>query len=239
VAALRKIIRSLLKPRGDRRWDILIRATGAIALIGIPIVLYFPQAMPLVWLAIASVPANSPLSPLTPVAFEPLIMEAAKYAAPIAVTCVALSVYMYMEYLNFHLYRWVLNRERLKGLRQKSAVRKSVGYFARAPFVTIVVFAFTPLPFWVARILCIYDGYSVPRFMFATTLGRLPRIYLYAWLGAALSLPTVLLASTAVGATLIVVAWRLYRRRPLLHDSLLDGSDTKPERSEELGEARS
>ena len=223
--------RVLLRPRGDRRWDMLVRGAGIVALIGVPIAYSAPGSAPLVWFALVSVPANSPLSPILPTAFEPVIMEAAKYASTLSVAVVGTAVYMLMEYLNYHLYAWVLTRDRFVALREKKWVRRSVGSFARAPFGTVFVFAFTPLPFWVARILSIYRGYSVPRFMSACALGRFPRILLYAELGAALVVPSVLLALVAVGTGGLVVAWKVVGGKAILEDTVLD---TEIEPSQEI-----
>lgn len=218
----KRFSRFMTKPRGDRRWDLLVRATGLVALLGIPVVVFFPQATPLVWFAVAAIPANSPLSPITPVAFEPLIMEAAKHSAAIEVTLVGLGAYMYMEYLNFHLYKWVLERRRLQRFKEHKWVKRALRGFSRAPAVVILVFAFTPLPFWTVRILAIYRKYSVARFMAATAVGRLPRIFIYAWLGERLMVPSVLLVAAAVGATAVVVAIKLAKRQALIHDEVLD-----------------
>ncbi len=205
----------MVRRRGDRRWELLLRSTGVAALAGIPIVLLVPEATPLVWLVLFGIPANGPLSPVMPTAFEPLIMEAAKYNAPLVVGAVATSVYMYMEYLNFHLYRWVILRDRLAKYRNKGWVQRAVTAFGRWPFATIVVFAVTPLPFWVARILAILKRYSVPRFMAATAIGRLPRFVLYAWLGDVLHVPTWALLSVIAGGGVAVVAKRAVRGKPV------------------------
>ncbi len=108
----------LTKPRGDRRWDLFLRATGLAALVLIPIPLLFPSTVPLVWLAIVGIPANGPLSPILPTAFDPLIIEIGKYAPAFTVTCVATGIYMYTEFLNWHIYVWVLKWERLDGFRE-------------------------------------------------------------------------------------------------------------------------
>ena len=209
----------LLAPRGDRRWDLFIRATALVALLGIPTVVLFPRLVPLVWLAVISIPTNSPFSPLLPTAFEPVIMEAAKYEKALWVTLVALGAYMYMEYLNWHVYTWALDWHRFAALRERRWVRRSVEYFARAPFTTVVVFAFTPLPFWVARLLAILYRYPLGRFLTATAVGRLPRLYLYAWLGELLKVPTVLLVAVIVGGAAVVVAGRLSRGERILDRS--------------------
>jgi uncharacterized membrane protein YdjX (TVP38/TMEM64 family) len=196
-----------LRPRGDRHWDILLRATGVAGVVGIALVLLVPASAVLVWFAVMALPANGPLSPILPAAFEPLIMEAAKYEHPLSVTAVGLAAYMLTEYVNWRLYAWALSRDRLAGVRGKRWVRWGIDRFSRSPFTTTILFAFTPLPFWVARCLAILDRYPVGKFMTATALGRLPRILIYAWLGALLQVPTALLAAVVVGSVLFVVPW--------------------------------
>lgn len=219
---MNRVARFLLRPRGDRRWDLVLRATGIVALAGIPVVYWVPRSVVLVWLAVISLPANSPLSPILPASFEPVIMEAAKFEPALAVTVVALAAYMYTEYLNYHLYAWVLNWQRFSGLRGRRWVRWGVERFARAPYTTIVIFALTPLPFWIARCLSILHRYPLTRFMSATAVGRLPRIFAYAWLGAKLQVPGLVLLGVAVGSAAMVVAWRLARGQAVLSETVLD-----------------
>jgi membrane protein YqaA with SNARE-associated domain len=216
VHVVTRASRFLMKPRGDRRADVFLRAAAAAALLGIPILLLLPQSVTLVWLGVLSLPANTPLSPILPTAFEPLIMEAAKYEGVILVTLVATASYMYMEYVNWRVYAWVLSWDRLAGLRSRRSVRWGIDSFARAPFWSVAIFAFTPLPFWVVRALAILHRYSVRRFMTATLLGRMPRILFYAWFGGLLRVPTPILVAIVVGATAMVVLGRLIRGEPVL-----------------------
>jgi len=208
--------RFLTKPRGDPRADVFLRAAAVVALAGIPIVLLIPRSVTLVWLAVLSLPANSPLAPILPTAFEPLIMEAAKYAPVLPVTLVATAAYMYMEYVNWRVYAWVLSWDRLAGLRSRRSVRWGIESFARRPFWTVVIFAFTPLPFFVVRALAILHHWPVRRFMAATIVGRLPRVLFYAWFGGLLRVPSWILVLIVVGATGAVVAGRLLRGEPVL-----------------------
>jgi membrane protein YqaA with SNARE-associated domain len=196
---------------------VFARATAGTALLGIPIAVLVPGSIPLVWLAVVSLPANSPLSPIVPTAFEPLIMEAAKHQSVWAVSLVATGMYLYSEYINWHVYAWVLSWSRLRGLQDRRSVRWGLEHFARAPFTTTVVFAITPLPFWVVRSLAVLNRFSLPRFLAATAVGRLPRFVFYAWLGDVLQVPTVLLLAVIVGTSAIVIAGRLARRQPLLN----------------------
>jgi hypothetical protein len=218
----------LTKPRGDRKWDLFLRAGAIVALIGIPVAAFIPGTVPLVWLAVVAIPANSPLSPILPTAFEPLIMEAAKYSGVLPVTLTALGAYLYMEYLNWHVYAWVLNWEKFSGLRDHRWVRWGVEHFSRAPATTILIFAVTPLPFWIVRSLGILHRYPIRRFMGLTAVGRFPRLFLYAWVGATIHVPTVILLSVALGTGAAIVAWRLFRGQRILQDTVLDTANDAP-----------
>ncbi len=215
-------LRVFTRRLGNRRWDLFLRATGAAGLAGILIIRLLPDSAPLVWLGVLGIPANSPLSPLFPTAFEPLIMDAADHAGVWSVTLVSTAIYMYTEYLNWHLYAWVLNWERFRSASQGRWVKLGTEWFARAPFITVVVFAFTPLPFWAARSLAILHRYPLRRFMAGTAVGRLPRFLIYAWFGSMLALPTAVLLGLIFGTALIVIAARLARHRPLLAETVLD-----------------
>jgi hypothetical protein len=208
--------RQLVRPRGDRRWDVFLRATGVAALLGIPVLLLVPGSVTLVWLALVSLPTNSPLSPILPTFFEPLIMEAAKWSPAWAVTLVGTAGYMYMEYINWHVYAWVLNWNRLAAFRARPSVRWGVAVFGRSPFWMVVVFAFTPLPFWVGRALAILNHYPLRRFLFATVVGRVPRWFLYAWFGERVSVPVWILVAMMVVPAAIIIGGRLLRGEALL-----------------------
>lgn len=229
-AAVEGLFRFLLKRRGDRRWDLLVRATGAVALAGMPVVLLFPQWAPLVWFALLAVPANGPLSPILPAAFEPLIMEAVKYQAALWVTLVALGIYLYTEYLNWHLYAWVLSWARFSRLPRDRWVRWGLEHFGQAPFRTVVIFAVTPLPFWIVRAVAILHRYPVTRFLLATAVGRLPRYAAYAWLGDAFRVPTLWLLGVVLGTGALAVLSRWARGRRVVAEPVLDPGGAPSER---------
>jgi len=211
--AMRNAWAFLVRPRGTRVSTIVLRSTGSVALLGIPVTIAFPRLVPLVWLAILSLPASGPLGPIMPAALEPIVMEAAKYEKPIWVTLVALTTYVYMEFLNWHIYRWVLDREVLSRFRDHRRVRAAVRYFSRYPFLTTMVAAATPFPCWVIRVLAVLHQYPLRPYLIATAIGRFPRIYLYAWLGGFLRIPTAVLLAVVVGSTAVVLVHRLVRRR--------------------------
>ncbi len=219
-----KFWHALTRPRGDYRWDLFLRATGLAGAIGIPIATLFPQAVPLVWLAIVGVPANGPLSPILPTLFDPLIIEVGKHAPPLPVTLVALTVYMYMEFVNWHIYKWVLTRDRLATVRKTRLVRWGVDRFSRFPATTVVFFAVTPLPFWVVRCLAILRPYPIRPFMIATAIGRFPRFFVYASVSSVLFVPTWAIVAVIVGGAAMAIGLRLVRHQPLLADVIVDGA---------------
>lgn len=215
---------AITRQRGDHKWDLFLRASAIAGAVGIPVILLFPNAAPLVWLAIVGVPANGPLSPILPTLFDPMIIEVGKYAPTLSVTLVALGVYMYTEFVNWHIYGWVLTWDRLAAVRRNRVVQWGVDRFGRAPGTTIIFFAVTPLPFWVVRCLAILHQYPLGRFMAATAIGRFPRFFMYAWLGSALSIPTYALVVVIVGGALVAIGTRLFKHQPLLADTVLDGT---------------
>jgi membrane protein YqaA with SNARE-associated domain len=211
--AIGKAWQFLVRPRGSRISDIVLRSMGIVALLGIPLTFAFPRLVPLVWLAVLSLPASGPLGPIMPAALEPIVMEAAKYEKAIWVTLVALSTYVYMEYVNWHIYRWVLDRDVLSRFRDHRRVQAAVRYFSRYPFATTMVAAATPFPCWVIRVLAVLHRYPMRPYLIAIAIGRFPRIYLYAWLGGFLRIPTVVLLAVVVGSTAVVLVHRLVSRR--------------------------
>lgn len=215
-------MRFLTKPRGRKSWSIFLWSTAGAALLGIPIVIVFPKSVPLVWLAIIGIPANSPLGPVMPTLFEPFVMEVAKYNAPLLVTTVATGAYVYMEFVNWYVYGWILNWDRFNALPEKRWIKWGVSKFARFPFMTILFFAATPVPFWVVRCLAILKKYPLGIFLVATAIGRFPRFYMYAWLGDKLLVPTPILLAVAFGTAIILVTWKLLHGRRILEDTILD-----------------
>jgi len=228
---LRWLGRALIARRGDARWDLMIRGTGLVALAGIPCAILRPDSLPVVWFTLVALAVNGPFSPVLPTAFEPLVMEAATWMPVLTVTLIGTAVSLYAEYLNYHLYAWMLSRRRFTALGEKPWMRRSVRWFERAPFITTVVFALTPLPFWVARVLSIYARGDLRRFMLASAIGRLPHIFLYAWLGSVLEVRPLVLVAIGVGGMLLVIAVRLARGRPVLEEAPL--ADPPPATREE------
>ena len=74
-------------------------------------------------------------------------------------------------------------------LKRTSFYQAAVRCFYWHPWWTIVVFAFTPLPFFPVRVLALSSNYPLLHYVSANVVGRAPRYYLLAIAGAWLTIP--------------------------------------------------
>lgn len=185
-----------------------------MALLAIYPTLRWPDIAGLVGFLGITIAVNGPLSPLLPAVFEPVLIVAGRFYPPFVIGVVATVGTLYIEYLNYYLYRYAVFHPKLERARGHYWVRKSAELFRWSPFWAIVILAFTPLPYWVARILGPLTSYSIGRYLFATFVGRFPRLWLYAALGTWLPMSTRTLVTGALVVTAILLpALLLLRRR--------------------------
>ena len=211
---LERIREILTRPRGNRTWDGVVRGSGAVALLGILLVVFFPDTGPLVGLEIFTIWINGPFSALFPATFEPVLMLFGRLYPPLLVAVVATAGNLYVEFLNWHLYRKVLRLEQAEAVRESRMVRLLVRLFDRAPFLTVWICAWSILPYWAVRIVAPLSDFPLRRYMWATFLGRLPKLWFFAALGAWWSVSSELLALVSVGGIalgLAVWGWKRWR----------------------------
>ncbi len=208
--------------RGSQYWNLFIRATGIAGLVGIPLVLYFPDSVPLVWLWLVGIPANSPIAPLFPTAFEPLMMEVVKYKPVLTVALAAVAIFVYMEFVNWYAFSWLLSWDKFEKVRHHHWVKWGVKRYSGAPLRTVFFFAATPIPFWIVRSLAILHKTAFIPYMIVMAFGRFPRLLIYAWLGSQIQLPTWILFGFALGTGVALMVWRLIRGRPFIDKTVLD-----------------
>lgn len=195
-------------------WDAIIRSTGVLGLLGIGLVLLLPRSGPLVGLGIYTMWVTGPLSPFFPIGLEPILMLFGRLYAPLLVAIVSVTFGLYIEFLNYHVYDALLGLRRARRFRESRAVRFLQRLFGRAPFFTVWLCAWTPLPFWGARILATLSNYSIARYMTAAALGRLPKFWFFAALGLYWGLTDALLVGIVVGTALLATGiWFVGRRR--------------------------
>lgn len=83
----------------------------------------------------------------------------------------------------------VLESKYLQKALKTKIFRKSAVYFKKTPFMTLFVFALTPIPFYPVRILSVATKYPFIKFAASVTLGRIPRYAVLAYGGMALNIP--------------------------------------------------
>ncbi len=206
----------LLRRRGTPQWDGVLRATGLVALVALYPCWRWPETAGLVGFLCVTIFLNGPLSPLLPAAYEPVLMAAGRVYPPLLVALIGIAGILYVEFLNYHLYRSAVEHPRFEKARQSRLVRATVALFERSPFFSVWLCAWSPLPYWAVRFLAPLTGYPVSRYLWATFLGRMPRLYFFAAIGMVVPLSTQMLGMitvTMVGAAITVVAHRRVRRR--------------------------
>lgn len=194
-----RVWRALTRDRGDRATDAVLRASGLLAAAGVAITLLVPSATALVLFVLFTVWTNGPHSPVLPASHEPVLMLYGRLYAPLLVAAIGTAAIVFAEWINYHLYRHATDLPVLNGVRERRAVRWAIGLFRRNPFAAIIVFAVTPIPYWIARVLSVLTAYPVGRHLWATAIGRFPRLWFFAALGG-LAIPTRWLVAVALGS---------------------------------------
>lgn len=204
----------LLAEVAPKAWDTLLWGSGAIGVLGIAVAALAPAAAELAALFALSLFCNGPYSPVLPATMEPLVMIYGQVYPPLLVAAVATLAAVLAEIVDFRLYEAAFATNRLAGTRNSRVSRWVVRWFARAPFLATVVSAATPIPFWLTRCCAIVSGYPLWRFLVATALGRVPRWWLYAAIGAAFNIGAGWLLGGAAAMTAAWIAVALLRRSP-------------------------
>ena len=125
---------------------------------------------------------------------EPAILYFSKFHPVWLVTVVAISATLITESMNYFCLKVFFDLEFSQKYKKSSLVGKLVRLFSTAPFLTLAITAFTPIPFFPFRLLVVLQSYSKFKYLLALFVGRVPRIYLYAYLGQTFKIPDKYLA---------------------------------------------
>ncbi|MFC2075470.1 VTT domain-containing protein [candidate division KSB1 bacterium] len=141
---------------------------------------------------------------------EPIILYYSKFATPLMVTLAALAGTLWMESLNYRLVQMFFHIPKLEQLKKSKGFQKTIKYFLKAPFLSTVVAAVTPVPFYPFRVVASAAGFPLKKYLGAIALGRSPRFYLLAYFGHAVPLPNKLIVFIflALFLVLLVLWWR-------------------------------
>ena len=102
---------------GDATSDIILRVTGLLALLAVPLALYEPHSAVLTGFVLVTIWMNGPYSPVLPATFEPMLMLMGRLYPPLLVATLGTFGTLTVEYLNYKLYRSLLFSRKLTPLR--------------------------------------------------------------------------------------------------------------------------
>jgi len=205
------VVSSLLVRRGTPEWDAVLRATGILALVVIYPALRWPDVAVLTGFLCLTLFVSGPISMVLPAAFEPMLMVAGRLYDPLLVTLLAVTGNLYLDYVNYHVYGAVMRHGRLEAARSSWVVRKTLALFQRSPFFAVWLCAWSPIPYWIVSVLAPMSHYSMRKYLFATFLGRAPRVWFFATLGLVVPVSTQVLATCAIAAIVAGVVVALHK----------------------------
>jgi membrane protein YqaA with SNARE-associated domain len=128
-----------------------------------------------------SIPGNS----FTLLPHEPAVLYAGTLYDPFLVATVGILATVPASVVDYQLFKRLLELKPLAQANQSRIARLAQRSFNWQPWWTIVVFAFSPIPFYPVRLAAPMAGYPAARYVSAVTFGRWPRYYLLAWGGEA------------------------------------------------------
>ena len=135
---------------------------------------------------------------------EPVFLYFSKFYAPITVTLVSVAGTVLTELLNYSTFQFITDLKSFSRIKKSGFVGKLINIFERAPFLSIWVAGFTPVPFYPFRFLVVLAKYPIWKYLLAVFTSRAPRFFLLALLGHAFKIPDLWLA--ILFALLIIIA---------------------------------
>jgi membrane protein YqaA with SNARE-associated domain len=109
-------------------------------------------------------------------------------------------------WIEYYVIFWVFSKiELTQKLQQNPIFQRYTKLFHRATFAWLVFAGFSAIPFEPFRIAAILIRYSIPKYLLSVFIGRMPRYYLVAMIGARYHLPAPLLILITVVLMVIPV----------------------------------
>jgi uncharacterized membrane protein YdjX (TVP38/TMEM64 family) len=221
-----RLVEVLTRRRGSPEWDVVVRATGVLALLAIYPAIRWPSVAGILGFLCLTLFVSGPISVVLPAAFEPMLMVAGRLYPPLLVALVAVAGNLYMDYINYHLYGAALQHPRLERARNSRLVQRLLVLFERRPFFAVWLCSWSPIPYWIVAALAPLSRYPMPKFLLATFLGRGPRVWFFAALGLVVPVATrtlVLYVVAAIAVGLVIATYQRHRAGLARSASLVTG----------------
>ncbi len=219
VLPMNQLLGILSRRYGNAEWDVVVRASGVVALVALYPTIRWPAVAGLVGFFCLTLVVSGPLTLVVPAMFEPMLMVAGRVYPPLLVTLVAVTGHVSMDYMNYHFFGAAIRHPRLEKAKNSRLVRRLLVLFQRSPFFVIWLCAWSPIPFWIASTLASLSRYSKRKYVLATFLGRAPRIWFFTTLGLFIPVSSRVLGTYVACAVVVGVAIVALRRRATSHTS--------------------
>ena len=167
-------------------WPVILPLIVMLVVVFLVTRYLFPQYSKLFNLFLYSIPSQFIVAIIP---HEPIIFYFSKYFSPLSVTLVTLLGTLFAEYLNYMLVKLFFKIPKVDDLRKHRTFKKATYYFLRMPFVSLVIAAITPVPFYPFRIIAPASEYPLKKYLLALIVGRTPRFYILAYFGYSIPLP--------------------------------------------------
>lgn len=155
---------------------------------------------------------------------EPALLYFGKFYTPLTVALVAIPSTLLTEMLNYSTFKYVADLKIFTKLRDKKALKKTIRFFNKAPFLALWVAGITPIPFYPLRFLVVLAKYPLPRYILAIFLSRFPRFIILAYVGYKIQIPDYILVALfviliAIANITILHSLRTKKRKGTSHDN--------------------
>lgn len=186
-----------------------------IAMVGLILAAIYKQFLlsdldQMEFLFIYSIPSNMAIS-LFP--HEPLVVYFGKTYDPIRIAAIVMGGTWIAGLLDYYVFVPILSHRFTGFITNTKDYQKSAEWFMKQPFWALVVAGFTPVPFFVFKFIAFSAHYSILKYMLALLIGRFPRYYLLALIGAVYQIPSNIILYIFIGMILIYILrwWKDYR----------------------------
>lgn len=121
--------------------------------------------------------------------YDPAVIFFARYHAPLLIALVGVAGTLVSEAINYTVFEYIVDRKFFEKVLQHKFIVKLINLFNKAPFWTMLIVAFTPIPIYPFRFLVVMARFPLTHYLLTLLIGRLPRLYLMGLFGHTVNLP--------------------------------------------------
>jgi len=121
--------------------------------------------------------------------YDPAIIFFARFHEPLFIALVGVAGILASEIINYTCFKYIVDRKFFDKVLKHKFIVKLIRLYNKAPFWTMLIVAFTPVPIYPFRFLVVMARFPLLKYLLALFLGRLPRLYLIALFGHTVILP--------------------------------------------------